>query len=492
MLFSDSCNSQSKKDSINSIDREPAVDGQFYPADSIGLTKDLKSRFAVAHAKVCDNTVAIISPHAGYIFSGEVAASAFNQIDGDKKYENVFIIASSHRQYFDGASIYCDGDYNMPFGKVKVNKELGKLLIAKNPKIFSSDRSAHQTEHSIEVQLPFLQYVMKKDFKIIPIIIGTADVEMVKKIAVALKPYFGAPNLFVISSDYSHYPEYKNAVLIDKFTEDAILTGKPDKLVKVLETNSKKGINNLSTSLCGWTSVLTLLYMTEKNENFEYKAIEYKNSGDTKYYGDSSRVVGYWATAVNSKTKTKETEEEFIMNEKDKDQLLNIARTSIEVFLRSKEKYKIDTTDFSDNIKVSCGAFVTLHKDGNLRGCIGRFIADKPLYQVVQEMAIASATQDYRFSAVTESELKNIKIEISVLSPLKKISSIDEIEIGKHGIYLIKGSLGGTFLPQVAIETGWTKEEFLGHCAQDKAGIGWNGWKDADIFIYSATIITEK
>jgi AmmeMemoRadiSam system protein A len=107
-------------------------------------------------------------------------------------------------------------------------------------------------------------------------------------------------------------------------------------------------------------------------------------------------------------------------------------------------------------------------------------------------MAIAAATQDYRFSPVTYDELKTIDIEISVLSPLKKIASIDEIELGKHGIYIMKGSFGGTFLPQVAAETGWTKEEFLGHCAQDKAGIGWSGWKDADIFIYSATIIKEK
>jgi len=110
----------------------------------------------------------------------------------------------------------------------------------------------------------------------------------------------------------------------------------------------------------------------------------------------------------------------------------------------------------------------------------------------VQDMTIAAATEDYRFSRVVSDELSTIDMEISVLSPLKLIKSIDEFELGKHGIYIKKGSRGGTFLPQVATETGWTKEEFLGHCAQDKAGIGWTGWKDADIYIYTAIVFGEK
>jgi hypothetical protein len=152
----------------------------------------------------------------------------------------------------------------------------------------------------------------------------------------------------------------------------------------------------------------------------------------------------------------------------------------------------IDSSDFSATIKQHCGAFVTLKKRGDLRGCIGRFITESPLYLIVRDMAVAAGTQDPRFTAVTADELKNIDIEISVLSPLQKINSIDEIEMGTHGIYIVKGSSTGTFLPQVATETGWTKEQFLGHCAQDKAGIGWNGWKDADIYIYTAVVFGEK
>ena len=144
------------------------------------------------------------------------------------------------------------------------------------------------------------------------------------------------------------------------------------------------------------------------------------------------------------------------------------------------------------NLKAKCGAFVTLTENEALRGCIGQFTTTEPLYKVTQNMARASAFQDYRFTPVTGKEMKNIDIEISVLTPLKQINSADEFELGKQGIYMMKGNKGGTFLPQVAEETGWNKEEFLSHCAHDKAGIGWDGWKDAELYTYEAIVFDEK
>jgi AmmeMemoRadiSam system protein A len=114
-----------------------------------------------------------------------------------------------------------------------------------------------------------------------------------------------------------------------------------------------------------------------------------------------------------------------------------------------------------------------------------------PLYEVVRQLAVSSSTQDHRFAPVTEEEIDELEIEISVLTPLRKISSIDELELGKHGIYIRKGFYSGTFLPQVATETGWSKEEFLGHCARDKARIGWDGWKDAELYVYEAYVFGE-
>ncbi len=488
LVFSSGCSSQEDKEP-GTIDRQPFAAGRFYTSDKAKLKSDLAELFNKAESKKYDNVRAIICPHAGYVYSGEVAASSVNQIDRDAEYENIFIIASSHRVSFSGASIYYKGDYITPLGKVKVNKQLAENLVKEN-KILQFRKDAHSHEHSLEVELPLLQYHLKKDFKIVPIIMGTQNVNDCKKISKILKPYFNEKNLFVISTDFSHYPSYKDAVEIDKATADAIISNSVDNLSSLLQKNSEKDIPNLATSLCGWSSVFTLLYMTEDDPDIKYHELEYMNSGDQPF-GDKNSVVGYWSIVVVNKNNKSNTGE-FELSEQDKKNLLNIARSTIESYITNGEIPDINTEGFSENLFTHCGAFVTLNKKDRLRGCIGRFTPDEPLYKVVQQMAISASTQDYRFSPVTEQELDKITIEISVLTPLKKISSIDEIELGKHGIYIKKGYVSGTFLPQVAEQTGWSKEEFLGHCASDKARIGWDGWKDAEVYTYEAKVFSEK
>jgi AmmeMemoRadiSam system protein B/AmmeMemoRadiSam system protein A len=468
-------------------DRKPAVAGQFYSADPVKLRADLAALFARAEPRKEENVLAIISPHAGYVFSGEVAASAFNQINPDKVYENVFILASSHRMSFDGASIYSVGDYTTPLGKLKVNTGLAEKLLKEND-VFTSRTDAHTQEHSLEVQLPFLQYHLHNDYRIIPIILGTQSASTAKKIAHALKPYFNERNLFVISSDFSHYPEYSDACQVDKATADAICTNAPDKLLNTIKKNDLKGIDNLATSLCGWTSVLTLLYMTEDMDDIAYSEISYRNSGDEDLYGDKDRVVGYFSIAVSWKGMD---ESGFSLDEKEKQALLHIARHTIEEYIRNERIPGIDEKQISGKLREPYGAFVTLKKNGVLRGCIGRFEATEPLFELVQQLAISSSTQDSRFPPVSSDEIDELEIEISVLTPMQKIDSIDEIVLGKHGIYMKKGFSSGTFLPQVATETGWSLEEFLGHCARDKARIGWDGWKTADLYVYEAYIFSE-
>ncbi|MBE9468203.1 MAG: AmmeMemoRadiSam system protein A [Bacteroidetes bacterium] len=181
----------------------------------------------------------------------------------------------------------------------------------------------------------------------------------------------------------------------------------------------------------------------------------------------------------------------FKLSEKDKKDLLHIARITIEQYINENNIPDIDISNFSEILLSNCGAFVTLTQRGVLRGCIGRFNPSSPLHKIVQQMTIASSTQDYRFNKISPNEIDNLRIEISVLSPMKKINSIDEINLGRDGIYIKKENSSGTFLPQVANETNWTKKEFLGHCARDKAGIGWDGWKDADIYIYEAIVFHE-
>jgi hypothetical protein len=480
---------QSKKELVN---QKPVVAGQFYPADSVKLKNTLMGFFTKAKpASQGEEVLAIISPHAGYVYSGQVAASAFNQVDPRKEYKTVFVIGSSHKMHYKGAAIYNKGNFITPLGTVKVNMSLADEIISKNP-IFNSNSEPFSSEHSIEVQLPFLQYHLKKDFRIIPILIGSQDVADSKKIAQALLPWFNNENLFVFSTDFSHYPDYATATAVDKQTADAIISASPEEFIKTLNTHTKKNIPNLLTSACAWPSVLSLIYMTEVTTGAEIHLIDYMNSGDTEY-GDKQRVVGYNALSVSVKKQTVGQTDDFSINESDKKILLEIARNSIEYYLTNNKFSTIKNEGFSKTLESRAGAFVTLELNGNLRGCIGRMVgSDTPLYKVVQEMAVSAAVNDHRFEKVSLSEMKNIEIEISVLTPLKLIRSIEEIELGKNGIYIKKGSQSGTFLPQVAEETGWSREEFLGHCARDKAGIGWDGWKEADIYTYEAIVFGEK
>ncbi len=449
----------------------------------------LKQLFAQAvPSKGIANVAAIIVPHAGYPFSGVVAASGFNQIDPNKEYDNIFVLGPSHYVGFDGAAVYTRGNFITPLGVVKVNTELAKELIRAD-KIFSDRNDAQEQEHSIEVELPFLQYRLKKDFRIVPIVVGSSSIKAYQRIAEKLQPYFNSRNLFVISTDFSHYPPYEDAEAVDKATAAAVLTNSPEALIKTVQANAKRNIPNLATSMCGLADVLTLLYMTQNHPDVTYTAIQYKNSGDA----DPSvrrQVVGYYAIAVS--LKSKEQSAEFELTPQDKRDLLTLSRTTIEQYLRSGKIPDVDPARFSATLRTPAGAFVTLNEHEQLRGCIGRFQPNEPLYRVTQEMAVAAATQDTRFPPVQLKELSQLEIEVSVLTPLRRIQSIDEIQMGKQGVYLRKGRQSGVFLPQVATQTGWTKEEFLGHCAQDKARIGWNGWRSAEIYTFEAIVFSEK
>ncbi|MFW5982651.1 MAG: AmmeMemoRadiSam system protein A [Candidatus Brocadiia bacterium] len=183
-----------------------------------------------------------------------------------------------------------------------------------------------------------------------------------------------------------------------------------------------------------------------------------------------------------------------MLSEEARDELLDIARKSVESAVRGETVPELE----SDNEKLQdkVGAFVTLKTNGHLRGCLGRFTSDLPLWETVQKMAVAAATEDPRFmgNRIQPEELDQVKIEISVLSPLEKTDDPMELELGTHGIYVQKGRRTGCFLPQVATETGWSKEEFLQRCCSGKAGLSPDAWKDpdTDVYLFTAEVIGEN
>lgn len=447
--------------------RRPAVAGAFYPGNRLLLQRQVDG--FLAKAKRIDlegELVALIAPHAGYIYSGPVAAYSYKQLEG-KDFDTVILIGPSHRVGFAGASIYNQGSYQTPLGLVEVDSELADKIIAQDRSIRYIPQ-AHLREHSLEVQLPFLQRTLK-DFKIVPILISDSSLKNCQILADAIfKSIEGKKVLIIASTDLSHYQPYREACQLDRVTLDAILTLNPEEV-------AKKG------DMCGKAAVLTTIMVAKRLRTDKATLLKYLNSGDTA--GPKDGVVGYGAVAI---TKKGEKEMKEVYSKEEIKELLKIARDSIKSYLTTRKPPRIETEN--PKLKEKRGVFVTLRKGETLRGCIGFIEPIFPLYQAISECAISAATKDIRFPPVTIEELPKITIEISVLSPTKRVASVDEIEMRIHGVVVKKGFNQGIFLPQVAEETGWSKEEFLSHLCSGKAGLPSDAWKDRDTEIYIFTI----
>ena len=475
LIMMTTCSGQEKESKV----RPATQAGRFYEAHPQRLAEEVDSFLSLhAESKPIDNLAALIVPHAGYYFSGNVAATAYKCIDTKKAYKRVFLLGPSHHEWLNGASVNCEADYYLtPLGKVKVDRDVAAELMAAD-NILSYRPEAHDREHCLEVQLPFLQRCMKEVPPIVPIIISTNDFSKLQRIAEVLKPYFTDENLFIVSSDFSHYPSYEDACEVDSKTGKAIESGDVEQFINAIEENARSAKRNLATSACGEMAIAVLMLMMDRS--YEVKHLLYQNSGDVED-GDHNRVVGYHAFAI-----LRGAEKTFSLSTDEKLILKNIALQSIKDSLDGKSISKF--SNLNSILTTKCGAFVSLHKQGRLRGCIGHMAEDIPLCEVVAEMARAAAFEDPRFMPVTADELPDIDIEISVLTPMRRIKSLDEFELHRHGIYIRKGFRSGTFLPQVADEVNWTKEEFVGHCSQDKAGLGWDGWRDAELYTYEAIV----
>ena len=490
IMMMNMCNGQTRKEPVV---RPATQANRFYTGDAKELSEEVDSLLALHRGETeYRDVAALIVPHAGYYFSGNVAAAAYMAVPKDKQYKRIFLLGPSHHEWLDGASVNTEADYYAtPLGQVKVDRETTVALMAADS-VFRYEPKAHDREHCLEVQLPFLQrrFGNGKSTQtsedsvppIVPIIISTNDFQKLKRIAEALKPYLTDENLFIVSSDFSHYPKYEDACKVDALTGKAVESGDVEQFIAALEENARSGVLGLSTSACGELAIVTLLMMIDST--YEVKHLMYQNSGDADE-SDHSRVVGYHAFAIVRNGQTR-TDADFSLSDEEKRMLKEIAMTSIKDSLDGKPISH--HSPLTSHLSEKCGAFVSLHKHGRLRGCIGHFGEDMPLHEIVAEMARAAAFEDPRFMPVTADELADIDIEISVLTPMRRIQSLDEFELHRHGIYIRKGYRSGTYLPQVADEVNWTKEEFVSHCAQDKAGIGWDGWKDAELYVYEAIV----
>ncbi len=462
--------------------RRPAVAGSFYPADPVSLGQMLDGFLSHAELIPVEGDLKIlIVPHAGLEFSGQTAAWGFKQIES-KNYTRVILLGASHRMPFDYAAVCNKGSWETPLGETQIDTELATLLLGNK---IIADTVPHKEEHSLEVELVFLQKILT-DFKIVPILLGQVSDETLDDLAKKISQNLDERTLLVVSSDLSHYPEWSVANEVDDQTIKAVISGSREKFEDKINSLEKKGYPNLDTCACGQQVISVALKMAEILSIKDLRKIKYENSGDVS--GDKSRVVGYASIGMWGDGNLEETD---FLDEAAKKEALNIARKTLEEYLGEGKIPSIKPA--SAKLNQQLGAFVTLRKAGQLRGCIGEFEPKKPLYLVIEEMAIAAATEDSRFPPVAAGELEEINIEISVMTPKKKINNWQEIQLGKQGVVVQKGQYSGTLLPQVATETGWSKEEFLSQLCTQKAGLPGNCYKDrsVNLFVFEAQVFAE-
>jgi MEMO1 family protein len=472
---------------MNEITRPATVAGSFYPDDKDSLKAIIERYFDNAEISAVDeldDVSGIISPHAGYVYSGNVAAYSFKILE-NRKYDAAIIIAPSHQKPFTGCAIFPGDNYQTPFGKIPIDKELSKLINQDNRFVFLS-MDGHEwnnftSEHSLEVQLPFLQYV-QPNLPIVPIVMGSQDDETCSMLSQAVIKAIKKMNkkvLIVASTDLSHFHSQDTAKAMDKNVISSFEDYDYFKLSYYLF--------NRAWEACGAGPVISTMLICEELGANKAICLKYATSADTPDGSISpDRVVGYFSGVIGKNEKNSNLLPELTNNEKA--YLKNLAKSVVESVANNKkiEHNKIESLRLNSKL----AAFVTINKHKELRACMGHIFSSAPLIEEVIESASIASTQDYRFGKIKADELNDLEYEVSVLSRMKLINDFDEIEIGKHGLYIKYGNKSGLLLPQVASERKWDRDTFLSQVCL-KAGLAKDFYLkgNAQIFIFEAIII---
>ncbi|MBP1710405.1 MAG: hypothetical protein H6Q49_607 [Deltaproteobacteria bacterium] len=500
LIISLCCSTSCEANKMSNADiREPAVAGKFYPDSATKLKSAVEHFLKDALPVKVKKPVALIVPHAAYIFSGQISAVGFKQVSHEK-YDVIVILGTNHtNSSFQKISLYPGRGFRTPLGTALIDKSVVSALIKEDPEVCALDKSLHESEHSVEVMVPFIQVVFP-EAKIVPAVVGSPDMQMCTRFGRALaKVLKNRRALIVASSDLSHYPSAENADFVDRETLAAVAKLDPVILQATLKSQAGRSIPNLHTSVCGEAPILATMAAAGALGATHGVVVSYANSGDMSV-GDRSRVVGYGAVVFSAEDK--DQGKPFVVSShpaatvsaeltpSDKKALLTFARKTIS---------RILTTDtvplargFDERLQQPRGVFVTLRKKGDLRGCIGRMIADEPLAKLVGVMSLQAAFNDKRFTQLTADELKDIEIEISVLTPMKQVAGADDIVVGRDGVLLSKDGYSAVFLPQVAAEQGWNREQMLDHLCL-KAGLTAGSWKKGAKFsTFQAIVFSES
>jgi AmmeMemoRadiSam system protein B/AmmeMemoRadiSam system protein A len=478
---------------------------RFYPGDrrELAVTVD---RF-IDGAPVFQPSVpvyGVIAPHAGYMFSGEIAGRSYRFLrDAGLNNPVVFLLGQSHNFALETPAVLDETSYVTPLGSVPVERPAIAALLA--TRRFGANTRAHTVEHSLEVQLPFLQRVYGESFSIVPVLVGDMDAATARRIAADLDGVMRAvsdrPAVFVCSTDLSHYPSYEDAVPVDRTALALVERMDPDAYFAELPSLESRRVPELHCVLCGRAAVGIALYLAQARGARRAVVLGYRNSGDTPH-GERDRVVGYGAVGFDAGDPKRTATQAGVpesqpqqnggtpLSEQQKRTVLAIAREAIVAQVRRAKPPRFKIKD--PVLLEPAAVFVTLTLKGRLRGCIGTTFPREPLYRAVERMAVEAATGDPRFPPVREHELDSLHIEVSVLSPMRRVFSPDDIREHVHGVVVRRNGNTGLFLPQVWEQLP-DKESFMGELCSQKAGLSPDAWKDprTELYVFTVTSFEE-
>ena len=456
--------------------RPMAVAGTFYPADKKELAAFVDETLKNGRKHISGIT-AVVVPHAGYVFSGRLAGEAFSAIN--QSYDLVVVMSTGHTHGVKGAGLLAADDYETPLGRIETDRELAASLMIKEP-LFENFPEAHQREHGIEVELPFLQRKLKKPFKLLAMTLNYAGDAEVKRMAKALAAELKERKvLIVISTDLSHYTDTVNAKYTDEAFAESVKTMNSDFIRLTSRILMAKKIPGLQTVACGETALLLGLETSALLGAKSFKLGKVSDSHRQHPAAKSpGRVVGYmngWFLRSGQPPQNK-------LNGKEKKFLLSEARRTLQDYFENKDN---PAAIKNPKLNLPGAVFVTLTKNGNLRGCIGTVQPHMGIYDAVRYGAVSAAFRDRRFQPLRIEELDKIKIELSVLSRMNP-DSWENIIPQKHGVLIKRGMNSGLFLPQVWKQIP-DRDSFMGELCQQKAGLPRDCWKQQGTEIYTFT-----
>jgi len=505
--------------------RPSVLAGSWYEADPERLAALVDRYLAEAGEPPASSgaVVGLVAPHAGYVYSGRCAAHAYRTVAG-RAIRRVILLGPSHTTRCRGLVLPRADYFATPLGRVEVDQAAGRFLVDQGG-LFSQEEAAHAEEHSLEIQLPFLQRTLEPGFKILPLVVGELGDADYARAAAALRPLCDQETLVVISTDFTHYgASFGYQPFTDRVAENlARLDG--DAVEQILELDLQGFLayqRKTGATICGFRPLGIMISRFGTNWDRGEVAVDnlhYTTSASGT--GDWSHVVSYQALAVRSTPPDSDAGDtpEGTAGETDpveavpvaggneaeevagvagltpsqQDLLLGLARETLRMHtLEGRRPPAERGAGLPAILFEQRGAFVTLHKKGRLRGCIGYIQARKPLWETVVDNTINAASSDHRFPPVSREELPQLDIEISVLSPLEKLSGPEAVEVGLHGLYIVSGFSSGLLLPQVPTEQGWDRETFLENLCL-KAGLERDAYlRGAELYGFTAQVFGEK